>query len=265
MRLMTIASGSSGNAGYLGSERTHLLIDAGISRRRIVQGLEAADLKPADLAGVLLTHEHADHVTGLKVLLKKDPVPLYATAGTLAAIQKKGMLDDYPAEQIHVIQGGEAFSLGDLTVLPLSIDHDAAEPVGYRVTDGSKSAAFLTDLGHATPELEAALRNLDALLLESNHDVRMLEAGPYPYPLKRRILGDCGHLSNESAGRLLSLLCHGGLKQVLLGHLSKENNLPELAYETVRCELRLTHGKGEAEELPLAVAARDCCSKLYEF
>jgi len=93
----------------------------------------------------------------------------------------------------------------------------------------------------------------------------MLEAGPYPYPLKRRILGDCGHLSNESAGRLLSLLCHGGLKQVLLGHLSKENNLPELAYETVRCELRLTHGKGEAEELPLAVAARDCCSKLYEF
>ena len=244
MRLMTIASGSSGNAGYLGSERTHLLIDAGISRRRIVQGLEAADLKPADLAGVL---------------------PLYATAGTLAAIQKKGMLDDYPAERIHVIQGGEAFSLGDLTVLPLSIDHDAAEPVGYRVTDGGKSAAFLTDLGHATPELEAALRNLDALLLESNHDVRMLEAGPYPYPLKRRILGDCGHLSNESAGRLLSLLCHGGLKQVLLGHLSKENNLPELAYETVRCELRLTHGKGEAEELPLAVAARDCCSKLYEF
>ena len=204
-------------------------------------------------------------MTGLKVLLKKDPVPLYATAGTLAAIQKKGMLDDYPAERIHVIQGGEAFSLGDLTVLPLSIDHDAAEPVGYRVTDGGKSAAFLTDLGHATPELETALRNLDALLLESNHDVRMLEAGPYPYPLKRRILGDCGHLSNESAGRLLSLLCHGGLKQVLLGHLSKENNLPELAYETVRCELRLTHGKGEAEELPLAVAARDCCSKLYEF
>ena len=199
MRLMTIASGSSGNAGYLGSERTHLLIDAGISRRRIVQGLETADLKPADLAGVLLTHEHADHVTGLKVLLKKDPVPLYATAGTLVAIQKKGMLDDYPAERIHVIRGGEAFSLGDLTVLPLSIDHDAAEPVGYRVTDGGKSAAFLTDLGHATPELEAALRDLDALLLESNHDVRMLEAGlsllaetPHPRGLRAPLERECG-------------------------------------------------------------------------
>ena len=150
-------------------------------------------------------------------------------------------------------------------MLPLSIDHDAAEPVGYRVTNGSKSAAFLTDLGHATEELEKALQGLDALLLESNHDVRMLEAGPYPYPLKRRILGDCGHLSNESAGRLLATLCHGGLQQVLLGHLSKENNLPELAYETVRCELSLLLGRGEAAELPLAVAARDCCSDIYAF
>ena len=138
MRLMTIASGSSGNAGYLGSESTHLLIDAGISRRRIVQGLEVAGLKPGELSGVLLTHEHADHVCGLKVLLKKDAIPLYATAGTLAVIKKKGLLDEYPAERIHVIRGGEAFSLGDLTVLPLSIDHDAAEPVGYRVTNGSK-------------------------------------------------------------------------------------------------------------------------------
>ena len=265
MRLMTIASGSSGNAGYLGSESTHLLIDAGISRRRIVQGLEVTGLKPGELSGVLLTHEHADHVCGLKVLLKKDAIPLYATAGTLEVIKKKGLLDEYPAERIHVIRGGEAFSLGDLTVLPLSIDHDAAEPVGYRVTNGSKSAAFLTDLGHATEELEKALQGLDTLLLESNHDVRMLEAGPYPYPLKRRILGDCGHLSNESAGRLLATLCHGGLQQVLLGHLSKENNLPELAYETVRCELSLLLGRGEAAELPLAVAARDCCSDIYAF
>lgn len=265
MRLMTIASGSSGNAGYLGSESTHLLVDAGISRRRIVQGLEAAGLKPSDLSGVLLTHEHADHVAGLRVLLKKDAVPLFATAGTLAEIQKKGMLDGYPDELVHVIRAGRSFSLGDITVLPLGIDHDAAEPVGYRITDGVRRAAFLTDLGHATPELEAALQNLDAMLLESNHDVRMLEAGPYPYPLKRRILGDCGHLSNESSGRLLALLCHGGLKQVLLGHLSKENNFPELAYETVRCELLLAHGKGAAEELPLAVAARDCCSEIYEF
>lgn len=265
MRLMTIASGSSGNAGYLGSESTHLLIDAGISRRRIVQGLEVAGLKPGELSGVLLTHEHADHVTGLKILLKKDIIPLYATAGTLAAIRKKGMLDEFPEEQIHVIRGGESFSLGDLTVLPLSIDHDAAEPVGYRVTKGSKSAAFLTDLGHATGALEDALQGLDALLLESNHDVRMLEAGPYPYPLKRRILGDCGHLSNESAGRMLASLCHTGLKQVLLGHLSKENNLPELAYETVRCELSLLLGRGEAAELPLSVAARDCCSEIYAF
>ena len=265
MRLVSIASGSSGNVTCVGTERTHLLVDAGITNKRIEKGLNALDLSGRDLAGVLLTHEHSDHVKGLNVFVRRTGVPVYDTAGTLTALKRNSILKDIPEELLHVVRAGESFRLGDITAMPFSIDHDAAEPVAYRLESGQKKAAVCTDLGHYTEEIAEHLKGLDALLLESNHDVRMLEAGPYPYPLKRRILGDFGHLSNENAGRLLTEILHDGLKNIVLGHLSKENNLPEIAFETVRYEITAGDCPYRGDDFRIQVAKRDEVSPVCEF
>ena len=265
MRLVSIASGSSGNVTYIGSEETHLLVDAGITNKRIEQGLNSLELSGRDLTGLLLTHEHADHVKGLNVLVRRSEVPVYATEGTLRALEKAGQLAGIPRELLHEIRAEEAFRIGDIEILPFSIDHDAAEPVAYRLECGEKKAAVATDLGHYTELIAEHLKGLDALLLESNHDVRMLEAGPYPYPLKRRILGNFGHLSNENAGRLLAEVLHDGVKEIFLGHLSKENNLPELAYETVRQEITAAACPYRGDDFRIRVAKRDTVSEVCVF
>ena len=251
MRMASLSSGSSGNAIYIGTEETHILVDAGISNRRIEKGLKEAGLKADDLDALVVTHEHSDHVQGLNVLMRKHDVPLYATAGTLNALRKKGILDRCPEELIHVIRAGDTLSVGDLRILPFSVDHDAAEPVAYRFESGGKAAAVATDMGHFT--------------VEANHDIRMLEAGPYPYPLKRRILGDFGHLSNESAGKLLTEILHDHVKKIILGHLSKENNLPELAFETVKWEISAGACPYKGTDFRIEVAKRDEVSALTEF
>lgn len=147
--------------------------------------------------------------------------------------------------------------VGDLKIRPFKIDHDAADPVAYRVENGKKSVAVATDMGHYDEYIVENLKGLDAVLLESNHDVRMLETGPYPYHLKRRILGDRGHLSNENAGRLLNRILHDHLKKIFLGHLSRENNYPELAYETVRLEIDEGSCPYGASDFSISVASRD--------
>ena len=238
MRFVSIASGSSGNCIYTGTEESHILIDAGISAKRIEQGLNEVGLKTSELDGICITHEHSDHVKGLGVLARKYEVPIYA------------ILPD------------TEFALGDLTVKPFHIDHDAADPVAYRIQSGNKSVAVATDLGHFNQYTVDHLLDLDAVLLESNHDLRMLETGPYPYYLKRRIMGDFGHLSNENAGRLLNCILSGRLKHILLGHLSKENNIPELAYETVRLEIDMGDCPYHADDFHLAVAKRDEMSEI---
>lgn len=189
MRMVSIASGSSGNCIYIGSDKTHILVDAGISNKRIQQGLNDIGLKGGDVDGILITHEHSDHIKGLGVLARKYQVPIYATRETLDEIRSKSSLGDYDRELLHPVCPDVDFVVGDLTVKPFSIDHDAANPVAYRVQCGERSVAVATDMGHYDQYIIDHLRDLDALLLESNHDVRMLESGPYPYYLKRRILG----------------------------------------------------------------------------
>ena len=265
MRMASLSSGSSGNAIYLGTEETHVLVDAGISNRRIENGLKEAGLKADDLDALVVTHEHSDHVQGLNVLIRRHEVPLYATAGTLNALRQKGILDRCPEELIHVIRAGSSFSVGDISILPFSVDHDAAEPVAYRFESGGKAAAVATDMGHFTEDIIVRLKGLDAILLESNHDIRMLEAGPYPYPLKRRILGNFGHLSNESAGKLLTEILHDHVKKIILGHLSKENNLPELAFETVKWEISAGACPYKGTDFRIEVAKRDEVSAVTEF
>lgn len=262
MRFVSIASGSSGNCIYAGTESTHVLIDAGISTKRIEKGLFEVGVKPAELSGICITHEHSDHVKGLGVLARKYEVPIYGTEGTLKEIRKMKSLGEYPKELLNPILPDVDFAVGDLTVKPFHIDHDAADPVAYRIQSGNKSIAVATDLGHFNQYTIDHLLDLDAVLLESNHDIRMLETGPYPYYLKRRIMGDFGHLSNENAGRLLNCILNDKLKHILLGHLSQENNLPELAFETVRLEVDMGECPYQASDFHMAVARRDEMSEI---
>ena len=256
MRLCSIASGSSGNCVYVGSEATHLLVDTGISGKRIEQGLRELDLTPRDLDGILITHEHADHISGLGVMARKYKIPIYATEGTIKEIFQSGSLGNVEEELFHTVREDEKFILKDLAINPMHISHDAAQPVAYRISYGNKKIGICTDLGVYNDYTVECLKGMDALLLEANHDVNMLQVGPYPYYLKQRILGDRGHLSNENSGRLLCRILHDGLRTVILGHLSKENNLPELAYESVRMEINMDDNPYKAGDFDIRVAKR---------
>ena len=246
MRLCSIASGSSGNCIYTGGEHTHLLVDTGISKKRVEEGLKALDIKGEELSGILITHEHIDHVT----------------KGTIEGIKKISSIGKMPEGLFHEIQTDETFTLGELKVEPFKISHDANEPSGYRIGDGKKSVAVATDLGKYDDYTVDHLKNLDAIVLEANHDLKMLEVGPYPYPLKRRVAGDKGHLSNELSGRLLCDILHDNLKHVVLGHLSKENNYEELAYETVKLEVTLGDNPYRGDDFPITVAKRSSVSEI---
>lgn len=256
MRLCSIASGSSGNCIYVGSEATHLLVDAGISGKRIESGLNELDLTGRDIDGILVTHEHADHISGLGVLARKYGIPIYGTRGTLNALRNCKSLGAVDEELFHEIKEDERFTLKDLHVNPMRISHDAAQPCGYRFSYGSTRVAVCTDLGTYNDYTVECLKDMDALLIEANHDVNMLQVGPYPYHLKQRILGDRGHLSNENSGRLLCRILHDNLKHILLGHLSNENNIPELAYEAVRMEITMGNNPYNAGDFHIDVARR---------
>lgn len=256
MRLCSIASGSSGNCIYVGSDATHLLVDVGISGKRTEIGLRELGLTGRDIDGILITHEHSDHISGLGVMARKYEIPIYATAGTIRAIKAVNGLGDLDDGLFHEVQEDRKLTLKDLTINPMHISHDAAQPVGYRISYGSKKVAVCTDLGVYNDYTVECLKGMDAILLEANHDVNMLQVGPYPYYLKQRILGERGHLSNENSGRLLCRVLHDGLQTVLLGHLSKENNLPELAYESVRMEINMGDNPYKAGDFDIRVAKR---------
>lgn len=262
MRLCSIASGSSGNCIYVGSDNTHLLVDTGISKKRIDEGLKELEIKGEELDGILITHEHSDHIQGLGVFSRKYGVPVYATPGTIEGIKGYSSLGKLPEGILHPIHIDESFTLGDITVDPFRISHDANEPSGYRMNCGDKSVAVATDLGIYDEYTVSRLKNLDAVLLEANHDIHMLEVGSYPYPLKRRVMGDKGHLSNELSGRLLCDILHDNLKHIVLGHLSKENNYARLAYETVKLEVTLGDTGFKGEDLHMFVAGRDTVSEI---
>lgn len=257
MELCSIASGSSGNCICVGSDQCHVLVDAGISGKRIEAGLNSVDLKTEEMQGILVTHEHIDHIAGLGVLARRYGIPMYATTGTIDAIlhtRSVGKIDETLFCEVHPEVD---FTIGDLTIEPIAVSHDAAEPVAYKFRQEGKSLAVITDLGKYDEEIIAKLKNLDALLLEANHDVHMLQVGAYPYSLKQRILGDRGHLSNELSGRLLGEILHDAFKTVILGHLSKENNYEALAYETVRQEVSLGDNPYHGDDFPMFVAKRD--------
>lgn len=248
----------------MGSEATHLLVDAGVSGKRTESGLKQLGLTGRDIDGILVTHEHSDHISGLGALVRKYGIPIYATAGTIQAMKSCTQLGRVEEELFHPVQEDRKLVIKDLTINPMRISHDAAQPVGYRISYGSKRVAVCTDLGVYNDYTVECLKGMDALLLEANHDVNMLQVGPYPYYLKQRILGERGHLSNENSGRLLCRILHDGLKAVLLGHLSKENNLPELAFESVRMEINQGDTPYRASDFDIRVARRSEVSPAIE-
>ena len=255
-------SGSSGNSTYIGNGNTHILIDAGVSCKQIVEPIGELGVAPGDIDAVFITHEHIDHIKGIGVLARKYRIPLYATPGTWQGIGKT--VGDIPEESVRYVYPGSMTLVGGLCVKPFSIPHDAAEPVGYSVFTDNRKLTVATDIGCPTEEIKDNIYDSDVLLLEANHDVNMLQVGPYPYPLKQRILGDRGHLSNENSGRLLCRLLHDNLKHIVLGHLSKENNIPQLAYETVRLEINQADNPYRAGDFPIQVARRSEVSQVIE-
>ncbi len=260
MRLVSIASGSSGNCIYVGSESTHLLVDVGISNKRTEAGLNECGLTGRDIDGILITHEHSDHIQGLGVISRKYGIPIYATKGTLEGIRASKSLGQIEDELFREIAADSPFRIKDVEVNGMRISHDAREPVAYRFRCGEKRIAIATDMGYYDDYIVDSLKEMDAILLEANHDVNMVQVGPYPYVLKQRILGNRGHLSNETSGRLLSRILHDGMRTIVLGHLSKENNLPELAYETVKLEVTMADNPYDGNDFPILVAARDSVS-----
>lgn len=265
MKICSIASGSSGNCICVGSESATLLVDAGISGKRVEQGLNTIDMTTKDVDAILVTHEHSDHIKGLGVLARKHEIPIYATSGTLDAVMSYSSLGKIPDGIFHVIEEDKAFAVKDLTIEPFRISHDAAQPVGYRISSEEKSVGIATDMGKYTNYIVDKLKGLDVLLLEANHDVRMLQVGSYPYYLKQRILGDRGHLSNETAGRLLCEILHDKMRSIMLGHLSRENNYADLAYETVCSEVTMGDNPYQSKDFEISVARRDEASQLICF
>ena len=237
MDLYSIASGSSGNCVYVGDHCSGILMDTGISMKRINQGLEDQGLSFDHVKAVFVTHEHSDHVCGLGPVLRKYKIPVYGTEETLMSVQESGKLDKVDSDLFNFVQPNCPVSIEHMEVMPFSISHDARNPVCYTFSRDDKKIGVATDMGMFSDYTVSHLEKCNALLLEANHDINMLQVGPYTFSLKRRILGQKGHLSNDSSARLISYLLHDNLKNIVLGHLSQENNTPQLAYLTVKYEL----------------------------
>ena len=230
MRMMALQSGSNGNCVFVEAGGVRLLIDAGISGVQMEQRLAEHGVEPGDIDALLISHDHSDHVRCMGVYHRKYGMPVYVTNQTLMAARQRaklGMIDD-----VRCFVSGESLRLGGVTIETIPTPHDGADGVGFVVDDGRHRVGILTDLGHVFSGLEDVLRSLDAVLLESNYDPQMLDDGPYPEFLKARIRGPGGHLSNHESAGLLGRAFQERLRWACLGHLSEENNAPELALAT---------------------------------
>ncbi|MCE5286057.1 MAG: MBL fold metallo-hydrolase [Pelosinus sp.] len=254
MQFHVLASGSTGNAVFLEMEGAKILVDAGISARRIKNALASIGTNVADLDGILITHEHRDHISGIATLTKKYRLPVYARAATWNAMYCRA---DIPAECCREL--GDSLDIGSVKVEPFSISHDAADPVGFNLFQGEFKCSVATDLGFVTEGVKTALALSDVIVFESNHDVDMLKGGSYPWHLKKRIMSNRGHLSNYDAGWTLARLERKQHTQVFLAHMSQENNRPELAARTVSEILR---EQGCDKEIDLTLTFPDQISSI---
>ncbi|CCX37786.1 metallo-beta-lactamase domain protein [Clostridium sp. CAG:1013] len=249
-RLCPLFSGSTGNSYYIGSRSAGVLLDAGRSARQLEQALKRCEVDPLAIQGILITHEHSDHISGVRVLAKKYKLPVFASQGTLMAMESSlGEVERW------VLEG--RLELAGMEITPFATPHDSAQSLGFRITTADhREFALATDLGEVTPCVREHLLGAEFVVVESNHDKEMLRCGPYPYYLKRRILSERGHLSNEDCAAFLPELVRAGTKRILLAHLSRENNTPTLAGETALAALTAA-GCRPGTDFRLEVAAPD--------
>lgn len=254
-------SGSSGNSIYIASDFGSILIDAGLAGKSIEKALVSINADPNKIDGIFVTHEHIDHVKGVGVLSRRYNIPIFANELTWRSMEKS--IGKIKEENKRII-GKDSVNIKDMNISNYSIPHDAADPVGYSICCGNRKVSIATDLGYFSKEVEEGIKGSDLVLLESNHDVEMLKFGPYPYPLKRRILSNVGHLSNYDCGKAIVSMIKNNCKNVVLGHLSKTNNFPELAYETVIGVLREENIKVN-NDVFIGMAKRDMPSNYVKF
>lgn len=222
---VSLISGSSGNATFISDGKTNLLIDCGMSGKKLKEALNAIDVMPESIDALLLTHEHIDHTKGAGVISRRYSIPVYATQGTHSAMDAGKIAD----ENIKLISEDTDFEIGSIGIKAFAIPHDAKQPVGYCFSINGEKYSLATDIGKMNMNIINCIIGSKKILLESNHDIEMLKCGSYPFPLKQRILGDFGHLSNELAAKTALHLVQNGTEHIMLGHLSKENNRPEIA------------------------------------
>nr|WP_283163399.1 MBL fold metallo-hydrolase [Sporolactobacillus mangiferae] len=226
-----MASGSTGNSLYIETEQHHLLIDCGLSGKKMIELLDQIDRKPEQIDGILITHEHSDHIKGLGVFARRFHTPVYANAKTWQAMADG--IGEIPSEQKFEFAPNTIQDFGSLSIESFSVSHDAVDPMFYIIHDHGKQLALLTDLGYVSEHIKGLIQNSDAYIMEANHDTEMLMMGRYPWSVKRRILGDTGHISNDESGLALTEVLGNHTKKIYLAHLSRDNNMKELARMSV--------------------------------
>lgn len=255
IKFCSLYSGSSGNSFLVQSQKTNILVDAGASGKKIVEALASINININDINAIFVTHEHSDHTRSVATLSQKYHLPIYANQQTWDAMEdKKAKIEK---NNICYFTNNKSFSFGDLSILPFDIPHDAANPCGFAISDFNSKVCIAIDIGHITPTVLDHLKNSNFILLESNYEPDVLKYSSYPYLLKERIASPTGHLSNIEAGKAINYLADFGVKNVMLGHLSKENNFPELAYKSVLEQI-------QNKNLNLNVADRSQPSDFFE-
>ena len=258
LNFCSLYSGSSGNCLFVESQSTKILVDCGNSRKKVCDGLTSIDKNIEDIDAIIVTHEHSDHIQSLGSISKKYNIPVYANFETWQAMQTQA--NKISKENQKFFENENNFEIGNLLIHPFSTPHDAANPCGFNIYSGKKKLSIATDLGHMDNIILENLKNSSFILLEANYDPEILKVSKYPFLLKQRIAGPKGHLSNSTAGKTIGYLMQKDLKTVMLGHLSKENNFPELAYQTVAEELM--EQNIDMNEISLSVANRFSPSNL---
>ena len=261
LKYCSIGSGSSGNCHFVSYKDTNILIDAGLSGKRIITGLEEINADIEKIKGIFITHEHSDHIKGAGILSRKLDIPIFANVKTWCAMKDK--LGNIKEEHMKVFENDKTYSIGDIGIKPFSIPHDSEDAVGYNIYSEKEKMSIATDIGYITENIRKNVKGSKLVVLESNYDPNMLMMGSYSYALKKRVMSEGGHLSNEEAASFCTELVEGGTESILLAHLSKENNFPELAYATSKNVLTKNNmiiGK----DLILDVLSRDKVSKVYE-
>lgn len=258
-RVTTLFSSSSGNSSLISDGNTNILVDAGVSSSRIIKALSDINMDICEIDAILVTHEHSDHIKGIGILSRNYNIPVYANSDTMSAMLCQ--IGDLYDRNIKVVECAKPFEIRDVVITPFAIPHDAVSPMGYciKTTDGIVSVA--TDTGHITKSMLANMAKSDTVLIEANHDVDMLANGKYPYHLKKRILSDDGHLSNQNAAWLATQLAIWGTKKIILGHLSEHNNTEQKAYDTVKELLEKNNFKIGTDVL-LKVASKNSICQL---